>query len=109
MRGNCAAAAGLVVEGDTLMRNAEAGSQILDSVIATAAGKVEHYEIASYRNLIATAGHFNQPQIIELLRSNLEQEERTAAKVEEGYGRILQHAVSTQKLQAALGERTPTF
>jgi ferritin-like metal-binding protein YciE len=109
LRGNCAAAAGLVVEGDAMMRNADMSNQLLDTIITTAAGKVEHYEIASYRNLIATADRFSQPRIIDLLRSNLEQEERTAAKLEESYGHLLEYAVSTQKLQTALGERAPIF
>jgi ferritin-like metal-binding protein YciE len=80
--------------------------ELLDTAIATAAAKVEHYEMACYRNLIATAERFDQPAVSDLLRRNLEQEERTAEKVEDGYKRLLSLAISTQKLQSALGGPT---
>lgn len=102
IRGDCPAAAGLVAEGEAAMRGASAG-ELLDTVIASAAGKVEHYEMACYRNLLATAEHFGQPEVSDMLRRNLEQEERTAKKVEDGYARLLGLAISTQKLQSTMG------
>ncbi len=103
MRGNCMTAASLIKEGDALMGELQESAAMLDSAIASAAGKVEHFEIACYRNLIATAEHFEQPSVVDLLRRNLEQEERTASKVEDGYQKLLSYAISTQKLQASVG------
>jgi ferritin-like metal-binding protein YciE len=82
---------------------------LLDCAIASAAGKVEHFEVACYRNLIATAEHFDQPSVIDLLRRNLEQEEATAAKVEDGYKKLLNVAITTQRLQNAVGKTSPIW
>jgi ferritin-like metal-binding protein YciE len=106
-RGNCTTAASLVEEGDALIRDSGTLTSMLDSVIASAIGKVEHFEIASYRNLITTAERFDQPAVVDLLRRNLEQEETAAGKAEDGYRKLLEYAISTQRLQTAVGERGP--
>lgn len=107
VRSHCLTASGLVDEGDAQIKNAEANMALRDSVIATAVTKVEHFEIACYRNLIASAEHFDQPPIVDLLRRNLEQEEQTAHKAEDGYKDLLHYAISTQRLQSAVGDKTP--
>src|SRR5438552_2614589 len=54
-RVKCAAAVGLVAEGQKGVKDSEESPKVRDCVIANAAAKVEHYEISSYRSLIASA------------------------------------------------------
>lgn len=109
IRGNNAAAAGLVEAGKLAMQAAQQSPGYCDCVIASAAGQVEHYEIACYRNLIATAERFQRSDFGEILRQNLAQEEQTAQKVEESYPSLLDDALSTQKLQNTVGSAQPNF
>jgi ferritin-like metal-binding protein YciE len=92
-RVKCDAAAGLVTEGQKTMKEAADNPAILDCVIAGAAAKVEHYEIASYRGLITGAELMGQTDVLRFLRANLEQEEQTAQKVEQSTPVLLQQAM----------------
>jgi ferritin-like metal-binding protein YciE len=96
MRVECKAAAGLVAEGQQLMRETADAPALRDCAIADAAAKVEHYEIASYRNLLKAAPEINA-EIARLLRQNLEQEEETAHKIEESQPSLLNRALSIQR------------
>jgi ferritin-like metal-binding protein YciE len=90
-RVKCDAAAGLVTEGQKGMK--EAGEPgIRDCVIAGAAAKVEHYEIASYRGLITLCEELGQNAALRLLKENLKQEEQTAQRVEKSVPELLQKA-----------------
>ena len=90
-RHSCDAAAGLVTEAKKSMD--EAGTDpIRDCLIGAAAAKNEHYEIASYRGLVASAQGMNQPEIASLLEQNLRQEEQTAQKLEQSAPQLLQRA-----------------
>ena len=72
----CAAAAGLVADGQTLLREAVGAPALLDGAIATAQAKVEHLEVGCYRSLVAGAELMGQPEVLRLLTENLRQEER---------------------------------
>jgi len=98
----CDAAKGLVTEGQKSMKEAAGVPALLDCVINGAAGKVEHYEIASYRGLIAGAELMGQEQVVALLRENLSQEEQTAQLVEQSEPTLLRKALQ-QEGQAAPG------
>jgi ferritin-like metal-binding protein YciE len=90
-RHTCDAASGLVTEARKSMD--EAGTDpIRDCLIGAAAAKNEHYEIASYRGLIASARGMGRPEIVSLLEHNLWQEEQTAHKLEQSAPQLLQHA-----------------
>ena len=91
---DCEGAEGLVSEGATLMDEAADNPAMLDFAIAGAADKVEHYEIATYRGLIAEAQQMGQNEIVRLLRDNLQQEEQTAQKIEQSVPALLQQATS---------------
>ena len=84
------------------MKEAAGVPALLDCVINGAAGKVEHYEIASYRGLIAGAELMGQEQVVALLRENLSQEEQTAQLVEQSEPTLLRKALQ-QEGQAAHG------
>ncbi|GAC1364018.1 MAG: ferritin-like domain-containing protein [Herpetosiphon sp.] len=95
-RTKCAAAAGLVSEGDQGMKEASESPEVRDAFIANAAFKVEHYEIASYRGLISCAELLGQSQVVSLLRTNLKQEEQAAQKIEKNTPQLLQRALSNK-------------
>jgi ferritin-like metal-binding protein YciE len=91
----CPAAAGLVTEGKQNAK--EAGTnEIRDCLIGGALTKVEHYEIASYRGLIEGAQAMGQKQIVQLLQQNLQQEEKTAQKLEQSAPTLIKKAMQAE-------------
>lgn len=91
-RVKCAAAAGLVAEGQKGMEDAEENPKVRDCVIVSAAAKVEHYEICCYRGLIAAAELMDQADLLAIFRENLAEEEQTAALIQESTPELLQKA-----------------
>ncbi len=90
----CEASKGLVTEAQKDMR--EAGSDhIRDVLVDGAALRVEHYEIAAYTALIASAQLMGQQQAVGLLQENLQQEQQTAQKLEQLTPRLLQAAMQS--------------
>ena len=91
----CDGAAGLVSEAQKSMREAAGNPAILDCVIAGAAAKGEHYEMASYRGLVRGAELMGQQEVLHLLHQNLQQEEQTAQLIEDQVPKLLQKAMSS--------------
>ena len=87
----CDAAMGLVREAQKDIEEAQ-NEATCDTVINTAVAKVEHYEIASYRNLITGAELMGRNEILSLLNENLRQEEQTAQTAEQSAQELLQKA-----------------
>lgn len=100
-RVSCDAAAGLVSEGSKLLKETKDVPSLADLAINGSCSKVEHYEIASYRGLIAGAESMGQTEIVRLLSENLEQEETTAAALEAGMPELLERAKQNASSQAA--------
>jgi ferritin-like metal-binding protein YciE len=92
-RATCAAASGLVTEGEQGLAHATGGPALRDCVIGGALSKVEHYEVAAYRGLITAAECMGQLQVAALLRQNLLQEEQTATLMEQSAPMLLQQAL----------------
>jgi ferritin-like metal-binding protein YciE len=90
----CDSAQGLVIEAQKAMQDA-ASDPIRDILIDTAAAKVEHYEIASYRSLITDAVMMGQTEIQNLLQQNLQQEEQTAQLLEQTAPQLVRKALQT--------------
>jgi ferritin-like metal-binding protein YciE len=95
-RVKCDAAAGLVTEGQKGMKETATQPHLRDCMIAGAAAKVEHYEIASYRGLVTLCQELGQDSALGLLKENLKQEERTAQLVEQHVPELL-HKVGNGK------------
>lgn len=74
-------ARGLATEAKMVMHESKEGS-VRDFLIASAAAKVEHFEVACYRSLLAGARLLEQTEIGKKLGENLEQEEQTALRLE---------------------------
>ncbi len=54
--------------------------------------KVEHFEMGSYRGLVAGAQQMGQNEIVNLLSENMQQEEQTAQIAEQSAPELLQKA-----------------
>lgn len=100
-RVSCDGAAGIVKEGDKLLSETKDVPALADLAITGGCSKVEHYEIAAYRGLIASAQAMGQTDIAQLLTINLEQEENTAQKLEASMPELLQKATTTATTAAA--------
>lgn len=95
-RVKCQAAVGLVTEGQKTLEEAETPA-LRDCVIAAAAAKVEHYEVAAYRTLVMGAEGMGQDNVLKLLKQNLRQEEQTAKRVEASAPALLQQAMKASQ------------
>lgn len=91
-RVKCAAAAGLVAEGQKGIEDSEENPKVRDCLIAGSILKVEHYEISSYRCLVAAVELMGQQDLLDIFRQNLAEEEQTAGLVEESTPELLQKA-----------------
>jgi ferritin-like metal-binding protein YciE len=76
---------------------AHQSAELVDCVIISAAIKVEHFEIASYRALITGAQQMGHDEIVGLLQQNLQQEEQTAQVAENRAKGLLQKAMQAEK------------
>lgn len=91
------AASGLVADAQKLIKEVANNPQLLNPVIGGAQAKVEHFEIACYRGLVAGAKQTGNQQILQLLEQNLRQEEQTAEKIEDSMAQLLQQAMSANE------------
>lgn len=105
-RETCMGGKGIVSEGKKLMEETRDMQALLDLAIAGGDSKVEHYEIASYRGLIAGAQASGQQQIAQLLQRNLQQEEQTAQLIEQSLPVLLQQAAISLPGQSSSASAT---
>ena len=101
-RVTCAAAKGLVTEGNELLTATEDVPALADLAINGSNSKVEHFEIACYRGLIASAQMMGQTEVMQLLAENLEQEEKTAQTLESSMPILLEKAMTTTSKSAGM-------
>jgi ferritin-like metal-binding protein YciE len=99
-RVSCDGAAGIVTEGNKLLTETKDVPALADLAISGGCSKVEHYEIASYRGLIAGAEQMGQTEVVRLLSENLQQEEKTAQTIESSMPALLQKAMQTASQSA---------
>jgi len=76
----CKATVGLLEEGDEIASDNE-GEPTINAAIISACQKVEHYEIASYRTLIAWGKLLENDDAVELLEQILEEEKAADEKL----------------------------
>ncbi len=94
-RVTCDGAAGIVSEGNKLLKETMDVPALADLAINGSCSKVEHYEIASYRGLITGAEAMGQAEVVRLLTENLQQEEKTAQTLESSMPALLRQAMQT--------------
>lgn len=78
----CEGMFGILEEGKEHLEE-EAEPSVLDAVMIADAQKAEHYEIASYGNVIAWAEQLGQNEIVRLLEQTLKEEKETDVKLTE--------------------------
>jgi ferritin-like metal-binding protein YciE len=96
----CEAAAGLVSEGQNVVKQASDAPEVLDCLIVGAVAKVEHYEIASYQGLIAHAEQIKPDSLVKLLKENLKQEDETAKAAEKSAPKLIEKAMQVRRSDA---------
>jgi ferritin-like metal-binding protein YciE len=85
-------AEGLIVASKAVIREVRGAPQLLDCAITSALAKVEHYEVAAYRGLIAMAKEMERDDLVEILLGNLEQEEEMVARLESVHPELIRRA-----------------
>ena len=93
-RARCDAAEGLVEGAEKAMEEVAESPHVLDCAIASAIARVEHYEVACYRGLVASAKAMERDDLLDILLVNLEQEEEAVARVEAVIPNLLRRAMS---------------
>ena len=73
----CEGMEGLIREGETIIKDTEAGSSTRDVGLIVSAQKVEHYEIAAYGSLRQLAKTMGKNEVSELLEQSLREEKAT--------------------------------
>lgn len=101
-RNTCAAAKGLVTEGNMLLTATADVPALADLAINGSNFKVEHFEIATYRGLIAGAQMMGQTEVMQLLSENLQQEENTALALEASKPALLERAMTIASKSAGM-------
>ena len=91
------AASGLIADAQKLMKEVASNPQLLNPALGGAQAKVEHFEMACYRDLVASAEQLGNRQVVKLLEQNLQQEEQTAQKIEQSMTQLLQQAMSANE------------
>ena len=73
----CDAMEGLIKEGESIVEETEDGTMTRDVAIIMASQKVEHYEIATYGNLVQLATTMGRDDIADILGETLDEEKET--------------------------------
>jgi ferritin-like metal-binding protein YciE len=79
-RKRCKGMAGLIEEGEEMMKEMK-DTTALDASLIASAQKVEHYEIASYGTICAWAEKMGHDKALQLLRKNLSEEKAADEKL----------------------------
>lgn len=79
-RQKCEAMAGLIEEGEGLMKE-DATDEVRDAMLIAAAQKVEHYEIASYGTVLTWCKLLELDNVSQLLKETMAQEEAADKKL----------------------------
>jgi ferritin-like metal-binding protein YciE len=77
----CKGMAGIIAENKAMLKEIKQ-EELTDGAIVGGGGKIEHYEIATYRGLVMKARLMGHQQAAQLLQQNLQMEERFAQQLE---------------------------
>jgi ferritin-like metal-binding protein YciE len=88
----CPAIKGLESEAKANIKISD--DSVVDDVILAGAAATEHHEIAVYETLITHAEELGEPDIVQLLQQNLEQEQHTLEEVARAQRQIVHQTVT---------------
>jgi ferritin-like metal-binding protein YciE len=90
---SCPGILGLIKEHDEFVEeNGDAPADVLDSFLCGAGARTEHYEIAAYTGLVASAQALREPEAARLLQANLAEEVAMLEKTNATHAQILSGA-----------------
>jgi ferritin-like metal-binding protein YciE len=75
----CPGIDGIKQEHDEFVKEQSPSAEILDAFLTGAGARAEHYEIAAYEGLIASAEAMGEDEVAKLLSANLAQEKEALA------------------------------
>ena len=85
----CPGILGILEEKKEFQEEEEPSKPILEAFNLGAGLRVEHYEIAAYRSAMALAKSLRQTEVVELLKTNLDQEVAMAKFIETSSAKVL--------------------
>jgi ferritin-like metal-binding protein YciE len=88
----CPAIKGLEADAKADIKMAD--DSVIDDVILAGAAATEHHEIAVYETLITHAEELGEPNVVQLLQQNLEQEQHTLEEVTRAQREIVHQVVA---------------
>ncbi|MBA3788284.1 MAG: ferritin-like domain-containing protein, partial [Actinobacteria bacterium] len=91
----CPGIDGIKKEHDEFVSKESPSQDVLDSFLTGAGSRTEHYEIAAYEGLVTMAEAMGETDVAELLKKNLEQEQKALEKLQT-IGKRLAQAGATQ-------------
>jgi ferritin-like metal-binding protein YciE len=77
----CPGIDGIKQEHDEFVKEQSPSPEILDAFLTGAGARAEHYEIAAYEGLIASAEAMSEDKVVKLLSENLAQEKKALQKM----------------------------
>jgi ferritin-like metal-binding protein YciE len=83
---------GIKTEHDEFFSEHQVAPEVADIFLTNAGARVEHYEIAAYKGLIAMAEALGEKKAANLLEKNLEQEKSALRKLENASKRLSKSA-----------------
>jgi ferritin-like metal-binding protein YciE len=95
----CPGIDGIKKEHDEFVEKESPSAEVLDSFLTGAGARTEHYEIAAYEGLIASAEAMGEREVVALLSENLAQEQAALEKMKK-IGRRLARDGAKQTVSA---------
>jgi ferritin-like metal-binding protein YciE len=93
----CPGIEGLKAEHDEFVEEEKPSDDILDAFLTGAASRTEHYEIAAYTGLVASARAMGEKQAVQLLERNLKQEKEMLRDVEKIARRLAREGAKKER------------
>jgi ferritin-like metal-binding protein YciE len=90
----CKGAQGIVEENNSTLKEEKPKGAIKDVALVAGSLRIEHYEIAGYTSAIALAKTLGKREVVQLLQTNLKQEQETARKLQAAAPELLKMALS---------------
>jgi ferritin-like metal-binding protein YciE len=84
----CPGIEGIKKEHDEFMSKSEPSPELCNLFLTGAGSRAEHYEIAAYEGLITLAEGIGEPEVVSLLKENLEQEKAALEKLKTAAERL---------------------
>jgi ferritin-like metal-binding protein YciE len=93
----CPGIEGIKQEHDDFVKEQSPSAEVLDAFLTGAGARTEHYEIAAYEGLIASAEAMGEDKVAKLLSDNLGQEKEALQKMKKISKRLARDSASVTR------------